>query len=100
MHTQPEEEIKINEGNNVDELYYFSSFFAFDLEIRNGNNVTMENQRLVRWMRKVTLGVLMKKLDGNLMVSRSHGKLNHRRTGVWIDTSTYSSPIFGMYQNH
>ena len=93
----PEEEIKINEGMKVDELYYFSSFFAFDLEIRNGNNVTLENQRLVRCDEKPYVGCIDEEFDGNLM--NFEVPLNYtEELGVWIDTSTYSSPIFGMYE--
>ena len=77
-----EEEIKINEGMNVDELYYFSSFFAFDLEIRNGNNVTLENQRLVRCDEKPYVGCIDEEFDGNLMNFEVELELHRRTRGM------------------
>ena len=86
-----------NDGMDVDELYYFSSYFAFDLEIRNGNNVTLENHRLVACDGKPYVGCIDEDFSGNEM--NFEVPLNStKEIGIWIDTNTYSSPIFAMYE--
>lgn len=92
-----EGKINNSDGMDVDELYYFSSYFAFDLEIKNGNNVTLENQRLVTCDEKPYVGCIDGDFNGNEM--NFEVPLNStKELGIWIDTTTYSSPIFAMYE--
>ncbi len=92
-----EEEINNSDGMDVDELYYFSSYFAFELEIRNGNNVTLENHRLVTCDEKPYVGCFDGDFSGNEI--NFEVPLNSTKEfGIWIDTTTYPSPIFAMYE--
>ena len=92
-----EEEINSSDGMNVDELYYFSSYFAFELEIRNGNNVALEEQRLVTCDEKPYVGCIDGSFNGNEF--NFEVPLNSTKEhGIWIDTATYHSPIFAMYE--
>lgn len=92
-----EGEINSRDGMDVDELYYFSSYFAFELEIRNGNNVTLENQRLITCDEKPYVGCIDEDFIGNEW--NFEVPLNAtKESGIWIDTITYPLPIFGMYE--
>jgi hypothetical protein len=93
----PKDETNNSDGMDVDELYYFSSYFAFELEIRNGNNVTLENHRLVRCDEKPYVGCFDTDFSGNEI--KFEVPLNStKESGIWIDTITYPSPIFAMYE--
>ena len=89
--------INNSDGMDVDELYYFSSYFAFELEIKNGNNVTLENQRLVTCDEKPYVGCIDGDFNGN-EINFEVPLYSTKELGIWIDTTTYSSPIFAMYE--
>ena len=85
----------------VDDVYYFSSSgIAIELQIKYGNNVTIEQHRLIACDVKPWIGCIDQTYESEALSFDIPSNASEQTYGVWIDTTTYSSSAFFMLEGN
>ena len=86
-------------GMEVDDLYYFQFFFAMDLVIKDGINVTLETVSLSPCGdEKPFIGCIDPEQAGNSYIFDVPAE-STSSDGIWFDDSTFESPVFYFFDS-
>lgn len=85
-------------GMEVNDLFYFQFYFAMDLVIKDGMNVTLETVSISPCdNEKPFIGCVDQEQNGNSYIFDVPAGASSS-DGVWFDDSTFESPVFYFFE--
>ncbi|GEM_PF-2372518 len=84
-------------GMEIDDLYYFQYSFAIDLQIKEGNNVTLETVSISPCDQEPFIGCIDQIQNGQAFVFDVPAEASSS-DGVWFDDASFESPVFHFFE--